>query len=49
LEFISQFTTDIRYVIGKGNVVADARIEGINRVINIKILAEAQEEDFKGS
>jgi len=47
LEFISQFTTDIRYVTGKDNVVADAlsRIEGVNRAINIEALAEAQETD----
>jgi len=47
LEFIGQFTTDIRYVTGKDNVVADAlsRIEGINRAIDIEILAKAQEED----
>jgi len=47
LEFISQFTTDIRYVTGKDNVVANAlsRIDEINRAINIEILAEAQEKD----
>jgi len=47
LEFISQFTTDIRYVIGKENVVADAlsRVENINRAIDIETLAEAQEND----
>jgi len=44
---ISQFTTNIRYIIGKGNVMADtlSRIEGFNRAINIEALAEAQEED----
>jgi len=49
MEFISQFTTDIRYVTEKNNVVADAlsRIKGTNRAIDIKVLVEAQKEDEK--
>lgn len=47
LDFISQFSTDIRYVVGKDNVVADAlsRVEEINRSINYESLARAQDED----
>lgn len=47
LDFISQFSTDIRYVAGKDNVVADAlsRVEEINRSINYESLARAQDED----
>jgi len=47
LKFISQFTTDIRYVTGTKNVVADAllRVENINQVIDIEMLAETQEND----
>jgi len=47
LEFISQFATDIRYVTGKENVVADAlsRIESIHQAIDIETLAETQEND----
>jgi len=48
LEFISQFTTDIRYMTGKENVVADAlsrHIESINQAIDIETLAVAQEKD----
>jgi len=47
LEFIGQFTTDIRYIKGRNNVVADAlsRIEKISLAVSIETLAEAQEED----
>jgi len=47
LEFISQFSTDIRYITGKTNVVADtlSRVEEINAAINMEQLAKAQEQD----
>ena len=47
LDFISQFTTDIRHVTGKDNVVADAlsRIESISSSVNFKALAQSQEGD----
>lgn len=47
LEFIGQFSTDIRHISGKDNIVADtlSRIEGIQKAIDFKELAESQEED----
>jgi len=45
LDFISQFTTDIRYVSGYKNVVANAlsRIEELQSSIDYSILANSQE------
>lgn len=47
LDFISQFSTDIRYVSGPQNIVADAlsRIEEITRAIDYDALASSQEKD----
>lgn len=47
LEFISQFTTDIRHISGAENVVADtlSRIEEVFTPIDYKQLAEAQSID----
>lgn len=47
LDFLGQFTTDIRHVAGKENVVADAlsRIEQISAHIDHNALALAQEHD----
>lgn len=47
LDFISQFTTDIRYIPGADNVVADAlsRVEEVTSTIDFQALARSQEED----
>lgn len=47
LDFISQFTTDIRHVSGKDNIVADSlsRIESVSTPINFSALARSQETD----
>lgn len=48
LDFIGQFTTDIRYLPGPENVVADAlsRVEGISAAgMNFEDLAKLQDED----
>lgn len=47
LDFISQFSTDIRYVPGSQNVVADAlsRVEAISATLDYKALAASQQED----
>ncbi|XP_018360008.1 PREDICTED: uncharacterized protein LOC108759186 [Trachymyrmex cornetzi] len=47
LEYISQFTTDIRYIAGRDNVVTDAlsRTEEVRQGINFEDLAKAQESD----
>lgn len=47
LTFISQFTTDIRYIKGTDNVVADAmsRVESISLEEDYQALAESQERD----
>ena len=47
LDFISQFTTDIRHIAGKDNVVADAlsRIEVVEVPVDYSQLAESQHQD----
>ena len=47
LDFISQFTTDIRHVAGEDNMVADAlsRIEGLAPTLDFEALAAAQVND----
>lgn len=47
LDFIAQFTTDLRHISGQDNVVADAlsRIEEITTVIDYEALARDQERD----
>jgi cleavage and polyadenylation specificity factor subunit 1 len=47
LDFISQFTTDIRHISGQDNVVADAlsRVEAVCASVSPEALAEAQAED----
>ena len=49
LDFIGQYTTDIRYISGKDNVVADllSRIESIsiNDQVDFELLAESQRSD----
>lgn len=47
LDFISQYTTDIRFVSGEHNVVADAlsRIEAVNDPLDFEALAAAQKND----
>lgn len=47
LSFISQFTTDIRYIRGEDNVVADAmsRIDAVSLDNNYEMFAKAQETD----
>lgn len=47
LDLIGQFTTDIRHVSGKDNVVADAmsRIEEVQSPMDYEALAESQKED----
>ena len=47
LDFISQFTTDIRHISGQDNVVADAlsRVEAVCMSISPEALAEAQATD----
>lgn len=47
LDFISQFSTDIRFVSGKDNVVADAlsRIESLAYDIDYEALEKSQDED----
>ena len=47
LDFISQFTTDIQYIAGKDNIVADAlsRIEEISTAVSSNELSQAQAED----
>ncbi|KAM0726712.1 Transposon Ty3-I Gag-Pol polyprotein [Formica fusca] len=47
LEYIGQFTTDIRHIAGKENVVADtlSRVEAIEEAVNFEELAEAQAQD----
>lgn len=47
LEYIAQFTSDIRHVAGTNNVVADAlsRVESISESVSIAELVEAQKAD----
>lgn len=47
LDYISQFTTDIRHISGKENVVADplSRIEELQRPIDLDVLASSQATD----
>lgn len=47
LEYIAQFTTDIRHMSGKENVVAGAlsRVDAIEKTVNLKELALEQETD----
>jgi len=47
LDFIGQFTTDIRHMAGPENVTADAlsRIEVIHSVMSYEALAKSQQED----
>lgn len=47
LDFISQFTTDIRHIAGNENVVADtlSRIEAVETSIDFQALAAAQQQD----
>lgn len=47
LDFIGQFTTDIRHISGKFNIVADAlsRIESITHGLDYHKLAQSQETD----
>lgn len=49
LSFIGQFTTDIRYIKGEDNVVADAmsRIEAISLEEDYEALAKSQKEDLE--
>lgn len=47
LDYISQFSTDIQYIAGDKNVVADtlSRIEELARPVDLEVLAEAQNSD----
>jgi cleavage and polyadenylation specificity factor subunit 1 len=47
LDYISQFTTDIRHISGKDNIVADAisRVETITTPVTPDVLAASQEKD----
>ncbi|CAK1579241.1 unnamed protein product [Parnassius mnemosyne] len=47
LDYIAQFTTDIRHISGKDNVVADtlSRIEALEAPIDLEALAKSQASD----
>lgn len=47
LDFISQFTTDIRHISGKDNITADtlSRIEAISAPVDLELLAREQSSD----
>lgn len=49
LDYIAQFTTDIRHISGKDNVVADtlSRIEEISQPIDLTLLAQSQKNDLE--
>lgn len=49
LDFISQFTTDIRHISGKDNMVADAltRIEELRAPVSLETIAPKQDSDPK--
>lgn len=49
LDLISQFTTDIRHLSGKDNVVADtlSRIEELQKPIDYEVLAKSQASDLE--
>lgn len=47
LDYISQFTTEIRHISGKDNVVADSlsRIEEISQPVHLETIVQAQQQD----
>lgn len=47
LDYIAQFTTDIRHIAGKDNVVADtlSRIEEVSTPIDFTLLSQSQDND----
>jgi hypothetical protein len=47
LDYISQFTTDIKHISGRNNIPADtmSRIEGVNSTVDFEALAKEQEID----
>lgn len=47
LDFISQFTTDIRHISGKDNVVADtlSRVDELHMPVDLDVLAKSQATD----
>ena len=47
LDFISQFTTDIRHISGEDNIVADAlsRIDELESTLNYEAFAASQQDD----
>lgn len=47
LEYIGQFTTDIQYIKGKDNTVADtlSRVEAIQKAVQLETLAHEQKKD----
>lgn len=47
LDFIAQFTTDIRHISGKDNIVADtlSRVEALSQPIDLIQLAKSQQND----
>jgi len=47
LDFIGQFSTDIRHIAGPENITADtlSRVEIMQSIINYETLAKSQEED----
>lgn len=47
LDFIGQFSTDLRHILGKDNIIADAlsRVESISQNLSIEIIASSQTND----
>jgi len=47
LDFIGQFSTDIRHIAGPENIIADtlSRVETMQSIINYEALVKSQEED----